>query len=53
MQMAKGDKERCPKGGWPEYRNGPWFKQIFGHDQGDLVTAENEGKLVRAWPSQG
>eukprot|EP00966_Prymnesium_polylepis_P102816 2381899-Prymnesium_polylepis.1 len=41
--MAKGDKERCPKGGWPEYRNGEWYKQVLGQDQGDRME-ENEGR---------
>jgi hypothetical protein len=43
-QMAKGDKAKCPKGGWADYRNGEWFKQSFERDQGDLMTEENEGK---------
>ena len=27
----------APKGGTPEYRNGPWYKAIFGRKQGDLL----------------
>ena len=43
-QMIKGDKEKCPKGGWPEYMNGEWYKQRFGRDQGEYMTEENAGK---------
>ena len=24
LQVAKGD-QKCPKGGWVEYRNGAWY----------------------------
>ena len=43
-QMSKGDKAKCPKGGWPEYMNGPWYRQILGIDQGDRMREENQGK---------
>lgn len=42
--MAKGDKEKCPKGGWAEYRNGGWLKLAFGREQGTMMTEENSGK---------
>ena len=42
-QMARGDRDKCPKGGWAEYSNGEWFKQAFGRNQGDLMTDENVG----------
>ena len=40
--MAKGSKGKCPKGGWAEYRSGPWYKMRFGHEQGDFLRADNE-----------
>ena len=43
-QMAKGDKERCPKGGWPEYMNGEWYNLQLGRSQGDLMTEAKAGK---------
>eukprot|EP00966_Prymnesium_polylepis_P125622 2904401-Prymnesium_polylepis.1 len=36
LQMAKGDK-KCPKGGWVDYRNGPWYKIALGKQQGTLI----------------
>jgi hypothetical protein len=42
--MVKGDQERCPKGGWPEYMNGEWYNQRLGRNIGDLMTEENKGK---------
>ena len=41
-QMIKGDKEKCPKGGWPEYMNGEWYRQRFGRDQGEYMTEETK-----------
>ena len=38
-QMAKGD-QKCPKGGWVEYRNGPWYKLALGKKQGDLMASK-------------
>ena len=38
-QMSKGDK-KCPKGGWIEYRNGPWYKLALGRQQGDLMASK-------------
>ena len=35
--MFIGDKEACPKGGRPEYRNGPWYQQVMGKKQGDRM----------------
>ena len=29
-QMACGDKKACPKGGRPEYRNGPQYELVQG-----------------------
>ena len=29
-----------PKGGTPEYRNGPWYKTVYGKRQGDRMGAE-------------
>ena len=34
LQMAKSDKKRCPKGGWADYRSGPWYKLLAGLEQG-------------------
>ena len=42
LQMAKSDKTRCPKGGWSDYRSGPWYKLIFGAEQGTFLTATHE-----------
>ena len=39
--MAKGDK-KCPKGGWVDYRNGPWYKLVFGKKQGDLMSSQGQ-----------
>ena len=39
--MAKGDK-RCPKGGWVDYRNGPWYKLALGKKQGDLMASKGQ-----------
>ena len=38
-QMAKGD-QKFPKGGWVEYRNGPWYKLALGKKQGDLMASK-------------
>ena len=40
--MACGDKEACPKGGRPEYRNGPQYELVQGKQQGDRMTVKNE-----------
>ena len=40
--MACGDKEACPKGGRPEYRNGPQYELVQGKPQGDRMHAKNE-----------
>ena len=40
--MAAGEKDKCPKGGFPEYRSGPWYKKTFGKEQGELMLAANE-----------
>jgi hypothetical protein len=37
--VAKGDG-RCPKGGWVDYRNGPWYKLSLGKEQGDLMMSQ-------------
>ena len=37
-----GDKEACPKGGRPEYRNGPQYELVQGKQQGDRMTVKNE-----------
>ena len=42
-QMSKGSKEKCPKGGWAEYRSGPWYKQVQGVDWGERMTDDNAG----------
>ena len=41
-QMACGDKKACPKGGRPEYRNGPQYELVFGKRQGDRMKKKNE-----------
>ena len=41
FQLATGDREKCPKGGRAEYRNGEWYKRVSGRRQGDVMTAEN------------
>ena len=41
-QMACGDKKACPKGGRPEYRNGPQYELVNGKQQGDRMTEKNE-----------
>ena len=40
--MACGDKKACPKGGRPEYRNGPQYELVNGKQQGDQMTEKNE-----------
>ena len=40
LRMVNGDKEVCPKGLRPEYRNGPWYKAVQGKLQGDRMTEE-------------
>lgn len=42
LQMACGDKEACPKGGRPEYRNGPQYELVQGKQQGKRMTEKNE-----------
>ena len=39
MGPSKGD-QKCPKGGWVEYRNGAWYKLSFGKEQGTLMAAK-------------
>ena len=41
-QMAKSDKKRCPKGGWADYRNGPWYKLLAGLEQGAFMKVKHE-----------
>ena len=41
--MSKGSKEKCPKGGWADYRSGPWYKQVLGVDWGERMTEETAG----------
>ena len=36
LKAARGDKS-VPKGGRPEYRNGPWYKQMGGKKQGERM----------------
>ena len=37
----KGDK-KFPKGGCVDYRNGPWYKLVFGKKQGDLMSSQGQ-----------
>ena len=45
FQLATGDREKCPKGGRAEYRNGEWYKRVSGRRQGDNMTADNAGEF--------
>ena len=45
FQLATGDREKCPKGGRAEYRNGEWYKRVSGRRQGDMMTDENAGEF--------
>lgn len=36
LKAARGDRS-VPKGGRPEYRNGPWYKKVNGTRQGDRM----------------
>ena len=44
LKLAIGDGEACPKGGRPEYRNGPQYEQALGKQQGDRMREENKGE---------
>ena len=45
FQLATGDREKCPKGGRAEYRNGEWYKRVSGRRQGDMMTDDNAGEF--------
>lgn len=45
FKLATGDRQKCPKGGRAEYRNGEWYKRVSGQRQGDMMTAENGGEF--------
>ena len=36
-----------PKGGSKEYRNGPWYKPIYGRAQGDRMGERDIGRTRR------
>ena len=40
--MAKSDKKRCPKGGWADYRSGPWYKLLAGLEQGAYMKDNHD-----------
>jgi hypothetical protein len=41
FKLSTGDREKCPKGGRPEYRNGEQYKRVSGRRQGDMMTEAN------------
>jgi hypothetical protein len=43
LKLAIGDSEACPKGGRPEYRNGPQYERSLGKEQGAKMRDENKG----------
>jgi hypothetical protein len=43
LKMAISDGEVCPKGGRPEYRNGPQYQKSMGKAQGDTMRDDNKG----------
>ena len=45
FKMATGDRDKCPKGGRAEYRNGDWYKRVSGRLQGDMMTDRNAGEF--------
>ena len=40
LKAARGDVS-VPKGGRPEYRNGPWYKSVNGKRQGERMRKKN------------
>ena len=40
--MAKSDKKGCPKGGWADYRSGPWYNLLAGVEQGGYMKDKHE-----------
>ena len=49
MKAAMGHPS-TPKGGSPEYRNGPWYKLVHGRGQGDRMRSAKKKQKFGSGP---